>query len=158
MQCTTVSSDMTVCGISLPATLTVCSHSAKSVTDPFLIRRAHAFSDCCCRPAAAIRPLLYRSEHFCVSSLGFTKGVLLLARLSGACTTRACYRHKSTLYTFVAPTMTDTAKLGHSWLSWVFWPSSCNVNLLFDDGKEMLMFAYVSHFTQYSQSELPGLL
>ena len=101
---------------------------------------------------------LYRLEHFCVSSLGFTQGVLLLARLSGACTTRACYRHKSTLDMFVAPTMTGTAKLEHSWLSWVFWPSSCNVNLLFDDGKEMLMFAYVSHFTQYSQSELPGLL
>ena len=67
---TNISSGMTVCSVLLPVALTVCSHSASSDTAPFLVCRVLAFTDCCCRLAAAVKPFLYRWEHSCVSSFG----------------------------------------------------------------------------------------
>ena len=101
VKCTRMSFEMKVCSVLLPATLTVRSHSARSVMDLFLACRVFALTDCCCRPAAAVRPLLYRLEHSRVSSFGAVPppmvevGVtqrlqyffwLAGSRLSGACT------------------------------------------------------------------------
>ena len=67
---TSMSSGMTVCIVLLPVAFTVCSHATSSDTALFLVCRVLAFTDCCCRLAAAVRPFLYRLEHSCVSSFG----------------------------------------------------------------------------------------
>ncbi len=126
---TSMSSGTTVCNVLLPVALTVCSHSASSDTAPFLVCKVLALTDCCCRLAAAVRPFLYRLEHSCVSSFGAVQvlGIdvaqrlelcffrLAGSRLKGACTTLYC-QCKGALQGLVAPTVADTAILGHSWL------------------------------------------
>ncbi len=70
MKYTSMSSGMTVCIVLLPVALTVCSQSASSDTALFLVCKVLAFTDCCCRLAAAVSPFLYRLEHSRVSSFG----------------------------------------------------------------------------------------